>query len=65
VTPEGTVQILKNAAEKMANDPKFIKENRKVFTGVHYVDGDVETKSLLPDETVRLKTFYKEVGMVK
>jgi tripartite-type tricarboxylate transporter receptor subunit TctC len=64
-TPEGVVQVLKSAVEKMANDPEFIKENQKLFFRVHYVDGDVVMKTLLPDKIVRLKALYKEVGMVK
>jgi tripartite-type tricarboxylate transporter receptor subunit TctC len=64
-TPEAIVQTLRKAAEKMASDPEFIKENEKLFFRVHYVDGDVVMKRLLPDKMVRLKALYKEVGMVK
>ncbi|MGA2108238.1 MAG: tripartite tricarboxylate transporter substrate-binding protein [Syntrophorhabdales bacterium] len=39
VTPEGIVQILKNAEEKMANDPEFIKESRKIF--IRSTDGEI------------------------
>jgi tripartite-type tricarboxylate transporter receptor subunit TctC len=61
-TPEEIVQILKNAAEKMANDLEFIKENRKIFMRLHYVDGDVVTKSLLPDEIADSKPSPKKCG---
>lgn len=41
----------------MANDPEFIKESRKIFIRLHYVDGDVVMKTLPPDGIARLKTL--------
>jgi tripartite-type tricarboxylate transporter receptor subunit TctC len=64
-TPEAVVQTLKKAAERMANDPEFVKKNEKLFFRVHYVDGDVVMKRLLPDKMAKLRALYKEVGMVK
>jgi hypothetical protein len=46
VTPEGIVQMLKNAKERMANDAEFIKENRKIFIRLHYMDGDMINEKL-------------------
>ena len=44
---------------------EFIKENQKLFFRVHYVDGDVAVKKLLPAKIAALKTLDKEMGMVK
>ncbi|OPY66976.1 MAG: Tripartite tricarboxylate transporter family receptor [Syntrophorhabdus sp. PtaU1.Bin050] len=64
-TPEHIVQILKKAAEKMAKDPDFIKENQKWFMRVNYIDGEVASKQLIPAKINRLRALYKEVGMLK
>jgi tripartite-type tricarboxylate transporter receptor subunit TctC len=64
-TPEYVVETLKKAAEKMAKDPEFIKENQKLFMRVKYVDGDTVMKQFIPGKMERLKALYKEVGMLK
>lgn len=63
-TPEPIVQFLKQTMERVSKDPEFIKDNQGMFMRVRYVDGDVVMKGL-PDKLARIKTIYKEVGMIK
>jgi tripartite-type tricarboxylate transporter receptor subunit TctC len=63
-TPNDIVQILKQTMEKISKDPAFRKESMGVFQAVRLVDGETIMKGL-PDKLARIKTIYKEVGMIK
>jgi len=64
-TPNEVVQILKSTLEKIAKNPEFDNDLRKIGYRACYTDGDTFMKEGLPDSIAFIKEILTEVGLMK
>jgi tripartite-type tricarboxylate transporter receptor subunit TctC len=64
-TPTEIVQVLERTLEKVAKDPEFISDVKKLYLIPFYIDGQTIMRKMLPGRMQRIKEIMQYAGLLK
>ena len=64
-TPHEVVQVLEQTLEKIAKDPEFISDLKKINLRVAYLDGNTVMQKIIPQRMIHLKAILQQTGLLK
>lgn len=64
-TPTEIIQVLERTLEKVAKDPEFISDVKKLYLTPFFVDGQTFMKNILPERMRRVKGVMQYTGLLK